>query len=111
MLNISILYHLFIMILVIVSSVSITPTNPSGIAGESNITLTCTVGLSGPGTPTISWSGPRSHSPVIPQEGQISFTDSFELERVRESFAGEYTCEASVESSNMSDTVRVSVSG
>ena len=99
-----------ILILVTVSSVSITPTNPSGVAGEST-TLTCTVTLSGPGTPTISWSGPMTRGPITPEEVQTSFTDSFVLVRLRESYAGMYTCETSVEGSTMTDTVMVSVSG
>ena len=87
---------------------SITPINPGGVAGES--TLTCSVTLSGPGTPTISWSRPMTHGPFTPEEVQTSFTDSFVLVRVRESYAGMYTCEASIEGSTMTDTVMVSVS-
>ena len=90
---------------------SITPTNPSGIAGVSTITLTCTVTLSGPGTPTISWSGPISCGAVTPQGVQTSFTDTCELVRVRQSYAGVYTCEASIGVSTMRDTVTVSVIG
>ena len=44
-----------------------------------------------------------------PQGVQTSFTDTCELVRVRQSYAGEYACEASTESSTMRDTVTVSV--
>ena len=90
---------------------SITPPNPVGIAGESTINLTCNVALSGPGTPTISWSGPKSCGPVSPQGVQSSFTDTCELVRVRQSYSGEYACEASTGTSTMRGTVTVSVTG
>ena len=97
--------------LVSIYSVSITPTNPSGIAGESTINLTCNVFLSGLGTPSITWSGPMTKGPVTPHEDQTSFTDTFKLPRVRQSYTGVYTCMASIEASTMIDTVTVSVSG
>ena len=90
---------------------SITPTNPSGIAGESTINITCTVTLSETGTPTISWSGPMSCDPVILQGVQTSHSDTCEFVRVRQSHAGEYTCEASIGSSTVTATVTVSVVG
>ena len=77
---------------------SITPTNPSGVAGESTITLTCSITLSGSGTPTIYWSGPMTRGPITPEEVQTSFTDSFVLVAVRESYAGQYTCHKAVAS-------------
>ena len=97
--------------LVTISSVSITPTNPSGIAGDSTITLACTVNLSGPGTPTINWSGPMSRGPVSPEQVQASFTDTLQLERVRQSYAGVYTCRASIGAYTMSKFVSLSVRG
>ena len=99
--------HLFL----VISSVSITPTNQSGIAGESTITLTCTVSLSELGTPSITWSGPMIKGLVTRHEDQISFNDTFKLMRVRQSYAGVYTCMASIGASTMIDTVTVSVSG
>ena len=84
---------------------SISPTNPSGIAGVSTIILTCTVTLSGPGTPTIFWTRPSSCG------GQTSFTDACDLGRVRQSYEGEYACEASIGTSTMTDTVTVSITG
>ena len=42
---------------------------------------------------------------------QNSFTDTCELVRVRQSYAGEYACEASIGESTMRDNVTVSVSG
>ena len=79
-----------------ISSVSITPDNPSGIAGESTITLNCTLTLSGPGTPIINWSGSMLRGPVSPEQAQASFTDILQLVRVRQSNAGLYTCRASI---------------
>ena len=90
---------------------SITPTIPSGVAGESTITLTCSVTLSGSGTPTISWSGPMIRGPITPEEVQTSVTDTFVLGRVSQSSTGVYTCHASIGASTMIDTVMVSVSG
>ena len=100
----------FISHLVTISSVSISPTNPSGVAGEST-TLTCTVTLSGPGTPTINWSGPMSRGPVSPEQVQASFTDTLQLVRVRQSYAGVYTCRASIGVYIMTDSVSLSVRG
>ena len=100
-----------IYLFLVISSVSITPTNPSGIAGESTITLTCTVSLSELGTPSITWSGPITKGPVTPNGDQTSFTDTFKLMRVRQSYAGVYTCMASIGASTMIDTVTVSVTG
>ena len=48
---------------------------------------------------------------VSPEQVNTSFTDSIELVRVRQSYAGQYTCEASIESSTVRDTVSVSVIG
>ena len=52
-----------------------------------------------------------TRGPITPEEVQTSFTDYFVLVRVRQSYAGEYTCEASIESSTMTTTVTVSVAG
>ena len=90
---------------------SVSPTNPNGIAGVSTITLTCTVILSGPGTPTISWSRPSLCGQFTHQGGQTSFTDTCELGRVRQSYAGVYACEALIGPSSMADTVTVSITG
>ena len=48
---------------------------------------------------------------VTRHEDQISFNDTFKLMRVRQSYAGVYTCMASIGASTMIDTVTVSVSG
>ena len=101
----------FISHLVTISSVSITLTNPSSIAGESTVTLTCTVTLSGPGTPTINWSGPMSRGPVSPEQLQASFTDTLQLVRVRQTYAGVYTCRASIGAITLTDSVSLSVTG
>ena len=105
------IFIIAIYLFLVISSVSITPTNPSGIAGESTINLTCTISLSELGTPSITWSGPMTKGPVTPHEEQISFNDTFKLMRVRQSSAGVYTCMASIGASTMIDTVTVSVSG
>ena len=102
---------IFLSVLVAITSVSITPTNPTGIAGDSNFTLTCTVNLSGPGTPNITWSGPILRGPVIPEVVQASYTVSTEVVRVSQSYAGVYICQASIGASTMRDTVTVSVTG
>ena len=52
----------------------------------------------------MSTCDPFTHEGV-----QNSFSDTCELGRVRQSYAGEYTCVASIGSSTMSDTVTVSV--
>lgn len=100
------------MVTVSVSSISISPTSLSGTAGESGITLVCRVTLSAPGrTSSLTWTGPRQRGPVTFQQDQTSYMDSFPLGRLRQSYAGEYTCQVSVGSSSMSsNSVRVTVS-
>ena len=102
---------IFLSVLVAITSVCITPTNPTYIAGDFNFTLTCTVNLSGPGTPNITWSGPMLHGPVILERVQASYAVSTEVVRVSQSYAGVYICQASIGASTMRDTVTVSVTG
>jgi len=82
---------------VAVTDVDVSPSNPSGVAGESNITLTCIATLSEPGFTSFTWSGPMlSRGPTTPQgPAATTFNDTVTLNRVGQSNAGTYMCEVS----------------
>ena len=52
-----------------------------------------------------------SRGPVSPEQVQASFADILQLVRVRQSYAGVYTCRASIGAYTMSNSVSVSVRG
>ena len=49
--------------------------------------------------------------PVSPEQVQASFTDTLQLVRLRQTYAGVYTCRASIGAYTMSDSVSLSVRG
>ena len=95
-----------------VCSVSITPVSPSVAAGTS-LSLTCSATTVGRGTPLFMWTGQMSRGPVAGQamNNENIFTDMFNLGRVGVSNAGNYTCQVTLGSFNISSTVTLIVFG
>ena len=93
-----------------VSYVIITPAAPIVAAGNS-LSLTCSATITGRGTPSFMWTGQMSRGPVAGQASMNIFTDMFDLGRVSETNAGDYTCQVSLGSSSLSSTVTLSVIG
>ena len=94
--------------------VAITPgANPT--AGQS-YTFTCTVTPQGglTGTPTVQWVGPGS-SATITTGGDftVSSTPTYTLtiNPLRQSHDGQYTCQATIESTTGSTTTTLTVQG
>ncbi len=96
---------------VTVISVSITPRNPSGVAGVDDVTLTCTGTLSGPAIAKIQWTGQRIHTPPLATAPTTTVSNSSVLTRVRQSNAGTYTCTVTIGASSMSRSVVLTVTG
>ena len=92
-------------------SVSISPTNPTGVPGVA-LTLTCTATIeSGTGTPMFTWTGPVARGPVTGQESGNTYSDSYNLGRVRQSYEGTISCDISLGGLSSTNSVSFSVSG
>ncbi len=96
---------------VTVTSVTITPPNPSGVAGVDDVTLTCTGTLSGPAIARVQWTGQMMRTPPLATAPSTTVRDSLVLTRVRQSYAGTYTCTVTIGASSMSRTVSLAVTG
>ena len=96
---------------VTVISVSITPRNPSGVAGVDDVTLTCTGTLSGPAIARVQWTGQMMRTPPLATAPSTTVRDSLVLTRVRQSYAGTYTCTVTIGASSMSRSVVLTVTG
>ncbi len=96
---------------VTVTSVTITPPNPSGVAGVDDVALTCTGTLSGPAIARVQWTGQVIRTPLLAMEPSSTVRDSLVLTRVRDSFAGTYTCTVTFGASSMSRSVPLAVTG
>ena len=91
--------------------VAITPgANPT--AGQS-YTFTCTVGgLTG--TPTVQWVGPGSSAPITSNgDFTVSSTPPYTLtiNPLRQSYDGQYTCQATIGSTTGSTSTTLTVQG
>ena len=96
-----------------VSSVYITSAEPNVTAGSFS-SLTCLATITGRGTPSFMWTGQMSRPPVaghVTMENDSIFTDMFDLGRVGESNAGDYTCQVSLGSSSSFLTFTLLVTG
>ncbi len=96
---------------VTVNFVTVTPPNPTGVAGVDDVTLTCTGTLSGPAIARVQWIGQVMHTPPLATAPSSTVRDSLVLTRVRESFAGTYTCTVTFGASSMSRSVPLAVTG
>ncbi len=96
---------------VTVTSVTITPPNPSGVAGVDDVTLTCTGTLSGPAIARVQWTGQMMRTPPLATAPSTTVRDSLVLARVRQSYAGTYTCTVTIGASSMSRSVSLTVTG
>ncbi len=94
-----------------VTSVTITPPNPSGVAGEDDVTLTCTGTLSGPAIARVQWTGQMMLTPPQATAPYTTVRNSLVLTRVRQSYAGTYTCTVTIGASSMSRSVSLAVTG
>ena len=75
-------------------------------------TLTCNVSATGgvTGTPTVQWVGPGSPAPIVTGgDFTVSSTSPYTLtiNPLRQSHAGQYTCQANVGSENGTASVMV----
>ncbi len=93
------------------NSVTITPPNPSGVAGEDDVTLICTGTLSRPAIAIVQWTGQVIRTPPLATAPSTTIRESLVLTRVRESFAGTYTCTVTIGASSMSRSVSLAVTG
>ncbi len=96
---------------VTVTSVTVTPPNPSGLAGVDDVTLSCTGTLSGPAIARVQWTGQVMHTPPLATAPSSTVRDSLVLTRVRESYAGTYTCTVTIGAFSMSRSVSLTVTG
>ena len=64
---------------VTVNSVTITPPNPSGVAGEDDVTLTCTGTLSGPAIARVEWTGQMMRTPPLATAPSTTVRESLVL--------------------------------
>ena len=94
-----------------VTSATITPLNPSGVAGEDSVTLTCTGTLSGPAIARVEWTGQMMRTPPLATSPSTTVRDSLTLTRLRQSYAGTYTCTVTIGASSMSRSVTLAVTG
>ena len=93
------------------NSVTVNPPNPSGVAGADDVNLTCTGTLSGPAIARVEWTGQMMRTPPLATAPSTTVRDSLVLTRVRESFAGTYTCTITIGASSMSRSVSLAVTG
>ena len=99
------------LVLLVTVSVSISPTNPTGVPGVV-FNLTCTTTIeSGTGTPMFTWTGPVARGPVTGQISGNTYTDSYNLGRVRQSYEGTITCNVSLGGLSSTNSVSFSVCG
>ncbi len=94
-----------------VTSVTITPPNPSGVAGVDDVTFTCTGTLSGPAIARVEWTGQMMRTPPLATAPSTTVRDSLVLTRVRQSYTGTYTCTVTIGASNMNRSVTLAVTG
>ncbi len=107
--NNSLYFNLFY--IVTVTSVTITPPNPGRVAGEGNFTLTCSGNLSEPAIARVQWTGQMMRTPPLATAPSTTVRDSLVLTRVRQSYAGIYTCTVTIGASSMSRSVSLTVTG
>ncbi len=93
------------------NSVTVTPPNPSGVAGANDVNLTCTGTLSGPAIARVEWTGQMMRTPPLATAPSTTVRDSLVLTRVRQSYAGTYTCTVTIGASSMSRSVSLAVTG
>ena len=79
-------------------------------------TLTCIVSATSGvnGTPTVQWMGPGSSAPVVTGgDFTVSSTSSYTLtiNPLRQSHAGQYTCQATVGGDTGTDSAIVDIAG
>ncbi len=96
---------------VTVTSVTITPPNPSGVAGVDDVTLTCIGTLSGHAKARVEWTGQMMRTPPLATVPSTTVSDSLVLTRVRQSYAGTYTCTVTIGASSMTRSVSLAVTG
>ncbi len=95
---------------VTVTSVTITPSNPSGVAGIDDVTLACTGTLSGPAIARVEWTGQMIYTPPLATAPSTTIRDSLTLTRLRQSYAGTYTCTVTIGAYTMTRSVSLVVS-
>ncbi len=81
------------------------------MAGVDNVTLTCTGTLSGPAIARVQWTGQMMRTPPLATAPSTTVRDSLVLTRIRQSYAGTYTCTVTSGSSSMSRSVPLAVTG
>ena len=98
------------LVLLVTVSVSISPTNPTGVPGVA-FNLTCTATIeSGTGTPMFTWTGgPVARGPVDGQGSGNTYT--YSLGRVRQSYEGTISCNVSLGGLSRTNSVSFSVHG
>ncbi len=100
------------MFVIVVDSISITPTNPQVVAGQS-LNLTCTASITGRGTLNFYWTGQASHGShlgLLVERRANKFYDTVHIQRVRQANPVIY-CKASISNSNMTSSVIITVTG
>ena len=85
--------------------------NRNGVVGEESTILTCVAMLTGAGIPMFTWTGPVRRGPITGDGNGPTFTDNFHLGRLKQYYAGEYTCMASIGTSSMSNLISITVNG
>ncbi len=93
------------------NSVTVTPLNPTGVAGVDDVTLTCTGTLSGSAIARVQWTGQMMRTPPLATAPSSIVSDSLVLTQVRQSYAGTYTCTVTIGASIMSRSVPLAVTG
>ncbi len=61
------------------NSVTITPPNPSGVAGVDDVTLICTGTLSGPAIARVEWTGQMMRTPPLATAPSTTVRESLVL--------------------------------
>ncbi len=100
------------MFVIVVDSISITPTNPEVVAGQS-LNLTCTASITGRGTLNFYWTGQASHGShlgVFVEGRANTFSNTVHIQRVRQANPVIY-CTVSIISSNITSSVIITVTG
>ncbi len=94
------------MFVIVVESISITPTNPEVVAGQS-LSLTCTASITGRGTPNFYWNGQASHGSHLGvfHEGSANvFSNTVNIQRARQ-VNPLIHCTVSISDSNITSSV------